>query len=431
MNSITDLLLTARGFILARDKMQKTQYYNRDEINRLQIEELKKTLVACYSTIDYYRELFWQRDFDPFNFCDISELSKLPILTKKEILASPQSFFSSAEISRAVKLHTSGTTGNPMTAYTSHKQWVVEQAAIWRHWWWAGYKFRDRMAIFRSYSPKSDEPIYYLDRARNWLYISPYHLDQKSVEDTLSLLQKWSPKFLRGYPSSLFLVAKVAISSSIELPSIKGILTASEVLSDEHRVTIESAFKAKIFDHYGQAEISAMAHECEEHQGLHFLEDYAHVEFLDIDDSFEKKLIATNLHNSAMPLLRYDTGDRVVVHKEQCGCGRAFKMVRRISGRADQLLVHKTGYFIPSVNLYTFFSKISEVVRFQVIQNSQDELEVCVQLLKDADANSTEKIIKRELEEKFGSRIYVHVNTQFLLSGEGKCNPIVQRIRDI
>ena len=57
-------------------------------------------------------------------------------------------------IKRHIKLRTSGSTGHPFEINVSYEAWIVEQAVIWRHWKWAEYKFREKMGILRSYSPK-------------------------------------------------------------------------------------------------------------------------------------------------------------------------------------------------------------------------------------------------------------------------------------
>ena len=119
------------------------------------------------------------------------------------------------------------------------------------------------------------------------------------------------PPFLRGYPSSLALLARFALDEGLRVPSLKAALTASESLTPAHRTVVREAFGIEIFDHYGQAEISCMLHECESHDGMHVLEDYGVVELVPTGDAGRFRLIATNLQNTAMPLIRYDTGDIV------------------------------------------------------------------------------------------------------------------------
>ena len=426
---IRDLFLTFKGVRLAQSVLNKTQFMSSAEIAEFQLSALKRTLIQAYCQIPYYQKLFWEHDFDPYSLKSLDALSRLPVLSKKDVISAPSDFCSFLTGERTVELHTSGTTGNPMATFTSERQWVVEQAAIWRQWKWAGYRFRDKMAIIRSYAPKAGEPLTKFDRLKNWLYISPYNLDEKNVLDHLRVLKKWQPKFLRGYPSSLYLFARVARTHKKTLPSLKAALTASEVLSEEYRWEIEEAFGIPVFDHYGQAEISAMLHECEYHTGLHILDDYAYTELLDSDTPGQKRLIATNLFNDVMPLIRYNTGDLVIPKKGECPCGRSFRLVYRIIGRADQMLVHREGYFLPPVNFYTYFSKFKDILRYQIVQESETKVKVLVQSSRGEDISRTRKIIQKEMALRFGGPVEVIETEAFVLSGEGKCNIIVQQIR--
>jgi phenylacetate-CoA ligase len=429
MFSFNDHLLTLKGIMYAGTTLCKTQYMSTDEIIEFQINELRKTLIYAYQRIPFYQNLFWKCDFDPYLFVSLDSLSKLPILSKETVLANPADFYSSNEMSKSIRLRTSGTTGNPLVAYASKRQWIVEQAAVWRQWSWAGYKFRDKMAIIRSHAPQHNEPLTKFNRLKNWLYMSPYHLDEETVLKYLQILKKWKPIVLRGYPSSLYIMARTAHLHKIKIPSLKFGLTASEVLSEEYRAEIESVFNIKVFDHYGQAEITTMLHECERHSGMHILEDYAYTELLPTTKKNEYKLIASNLFNESMPLIRYDTGDLVIPSTEKCTCGRNFRLIQKIIGRSDQLLIHSDGYFLPSINFYTYFAKKDEIFRYQIIQNSISEVKVLIQFRESKNKQIIHEEISEEMNTRFGGSVELIESTDFTVSGEGKFNTVVQNIK--
>jgi len=429
MQNLKDAILTFKGVWYAKKILSKSQSMTKAEIYDFQLETLKKTLTHSYQRIPYYQKLFWKHDFDPYRFNSLDSLSCLPVLSKERVLSSPADFYSSKDIKNSVRLCTSGSTGNQMVAYASERQWIVEQAAIWRQWSWAGYKFRDKMAIVRSHSPRQNEPLTRFDRLRNWLYMSPYHLDESTILFYLKILTKWKPKILRGYPSSIYLLARIARLHNIQIPSLKVAFTASEVLSDEYRYEIETAFNIQVFDHYGQAEITAMLHECEQHSGMHILEDYAYTELLpsDIPDQF--RLIATNLFNESMPLIRYDTCDLVVPEENECLCGRNFRLIRKIIGRSDQLLMHRDGFFLPSVNFYTYFAKRDDIFRFQIVQNSENDVKVFIQFRKVKDKKIKYEEIYKEMDLRFGGSVELVETSDFTVTGEGKFNVVVQKMK--
>ena len=424
-----DYFLTAKGYFLSKKLMHHTQYYTPNQIEAFQFRAVYKLLNEVCRYIPFYQKLFWDYDFDPSRFDNLDQLKILPVLSKDTLLNSPHEFISANYAKKGLDLSTSGSTGRPLKTFASKNQWIVEQASVWRQWDWAGYRFRDKIAIIRSYAPKNYEPIFKLNKLKNWLYISPYHLSEENVLEILKKLKIWKPKFLRGYPSSLYVFAKIAKSYNIKIESLKGAFTASEVLTDVYRNEIEEAFNIKVFDHYGQAEITTMLHECEEHDGLHIIQDYAYTEFVDTSSDGEKKLIATNLFNYAMPLIRYDTGDRVIINKNKCSCGRTFPKVKRIIGRSDTLLIHKEGYYLPSINFYTFFAKLKNVSKFQIIQYSHNDIEIKIQVINKNNIGNLKYHIESEINGRFGTKVVLKFTDQFIMSEGGKCNPIIQKIK--
>jgi phenylacetate-CoA ligase len=82
-----------------------------------------------------------------------------------------------------------------------------------------------------------------------------------------------------------------------------------------------------VFETYGLAERVAFSSECDRHEGQHLFEEYGVTEF--VDDQGEPvatgapgRLTGTSLHNFAMPLIRYVTGDVATPWDRVCACGR-------------------------------------------------------------------------------------------------------------
>ena len=417
-----DIYLTFKGINFSNE-VDKIQNYSNSQIEVYRFKKIKKLLVKASREISFYKNLFWTINFDPYKFNNLDELKKIPILDKETIRNNYSSLISGVRSKNSIELSTSGTSGERLTVYTSPSQWIIEQAAVWRQWKSAGYKFRDRMAIIRSYSPKKNEPLFKKDHIKNWLYISPYHLDKNNSRDFLIMLKKWRPLFLRGYPSSIFLLSKYAEMYDIKIDSLKGIFTASEKLTNDYRSKIESVFGVKIFDHYGQAEITVMLHEMEDHNGMKNLDFYGYPEFIPTEKKNIYKLVATNLHNDVMPLIRYDTGDLVEILDFEKDTERP--IINEIFGRNDDFLTHKEGHSMPSVNFYTYFSKLKEVKRFQFVEN-ESNIELRLQIDEDVKKTSLIKYINEEMQLRFGKKIEITVTNQFIQSKDGKFSAVIK-----
>jgi len=434
LDKINDAVLTLRGVKSYEKFFRKSQYFTNEKITYYKNKYLTKLLTHCYYNIPWYSESFRKYGVNISSLNPFDELLKLPILTKKEIQDNHSQFCLFAATKKSQRFTTSGTTGEPLVAYTSNNQWIVEQAMIWRQWKWANYSFRDRMAIFRSYSPKNKQPKFKVDHIKNWAFFSVFHMDDNTVSEYVKFLTKWKPRYLRGYPSSLFLLAQHALKYGWNLPDLKGAFVASESLPIGFRELIKDAFGIEVFDHYGQAEITCMFHDCEKHEGLHLDWEYGHVELLKSDNSSLNRVIATNLHNYTMPLLRYDTGDLVDGGWYECSCGRTSPLISSILGRKDDFLVAKDGSNIPTVNIYTYFSKLSKIRRFQIVQDTPGILIINV-LFWDGhhstsrENSSTIQAIISDFKSMSSLKVVIPESPDWIQSREGKFSTCIQKIK--
>jgi len=136
----------------------------------------------------------------------------------------------------------------------------------------------------------------------------------------------------------------------------------------------------------------------------------------------------------SMPLLRYDTGDLAVGEWESCKCGRKSLILKEIQGRMDDYLLAFNGSKLTTVNLYTYFSKVSDIQRFQMIQEQIGELMILVEFKEGVSKNNCielQKTITRELTEKTGLKIDVKFSSDFVQSSEGKFVGFIQRANQL
>jgi phenylacetate-CoA ligase len=431
MNPLSDALLTLRGIRTYSSFLKASQYLQVDAIRDQQGKWLSSILRNAHANVPWYSSAFRKYGVrvdsqDPF-----AELVKLPVLTKAEVRENHSDFCVPGVAARSLSFATSGTTGEPLKAYTSPDQWLIEQGVIWRQWKWAGYNFRDRVAIFRSYAPQPGQPLMKVDRLRNWAYFSVFRMDDAAISEYASFLQRWKPRFLRGYPSALMLVAQHALRFGWKLPGLKAAFCASEAVPADLRQALRDAFGIELFDHYGQAEITCMFHDCERHEGMHVDWEYGFVELLPSSEPGCFRIVATNLHNTAMPLLRYDTGDLAEGGWHSCSCGRGAQIVRAIRGRKDDYLIASDGSRMATVNLYTYFSKLQQIRRFQLVQNRPGQLTVSFTLWGEASQAEMGQLAQKivaELSKTTGLDVRVASPAEFVQSGEGKFPTFLQRI---
>jgi phenylacetate-CoA ligase len=316
------------------------------------------------------------------DFTSIGDLAKLPILTKDQIKSQPESFVPENVACPFISGSTGGSTGIPLKYRLSQECYCRGVALLLRGWGFAGYRPGDKVAIIAGASLVSSEETFrkkLQDLLLNFRHYSSYGMNSELLDEYVVQLNKWRPHYLRGYASSLFILAKHLKRGGSDLKfGLKGIFSTAEILSAGQRKVIEEVLGARVFDNYGLNDGGASAFECRAHDGMHI--DYERAILETIDDSGKViagktgRIIATSLYNFAMPFIRYDTGDLGVVDRSTCSCGNQRPLLKRIHGRTTDYL-KLNGRIIGSPVLTVLMGKI-DLENYQIIQKSATEVDV-------------------------------------------------------
>ena len=145
----------------------------------------------------------------------------------------------------------------------------------------------DRVAVVRGNVivplTQKKPPFWRFNRDLNQMLLSCFHLSPKNLEAYLQALREFRPTVVDGYPSSLYVLARMLLNSGGRMP-IKAAITSSETLYDFQRTAIEEAFCCRVFDYYAAAERVIFSVECGHHTGHHLCEEYGITEVLDDND---------------------------------------------------------------------------------------------------------------------------------------------------
>lgn len=243
-------------------------------------------------------------------------------------------------------------------------------------------------------------PYWRWNRPGRQLLFSGYHLSSSTASEYAKALCDSQITWIHGYPSMITLLATFAIEQRLRLPMIKVVTTGAESLLPSQKSIIEEAFGAPARQHYGQAEGVANISECSQGK-MHVDEDYAGVEFVPIEgNSCSFRVIGTNWHNQAFPLIRYDTGDVVEIESNTaCTCGRFGRVVRAIDGRVEDYIVLQNGAKIGRLD--HVFKDMLNVREAQIVQRREGEIIVRVVPGRHY-TPLDEKVLMGELEKRLG-----------------------------
>lgn len=198
-------------------------------------------------------------------------------------------------------------------------------------------------------------------------------------------LNRLAPTILSTYPTAAVLLAEEAAAGRLRIAPAE-VWTGGETLTPQMRRRIEGQFGCKVVNSYGASEFLALASQCV-CGALHLNSDWAILE--PVDEHLHPvppgvaghTALLTNLANHVQPLIRYDLGDRVLIHRNPCACGSPLPVIE-VQGRCDDMLVlsdrHGSPVRLLPLALTTVLEAEGGVFDFQLVQLAPDALRLSV-----------------------------------------------------
>jgi phenylacetate-CoA ligase len=236
---------------------------------------------------------------------------------------------------------------------------------------------------------------------------------QTDVRRQAEWLRQINPAYLLTYPSNLAALLDLAEADPERragLGRLKQIRTIGETLTDSLRARCRDQLGVGIADAYSSQEVGVIAIECPQGGGYHVMSEGLVLELLRDDDQScapgeTGRVVVTDLHNFATPLIRYDLGD-LAEADGPCACGRGLPKIRRILGRQRNLLRLPDGRrFWPLVGAFSY-RDIAPVRQYQVIQHSLERVTLRLAVERSLTI-AEEKALIEKLVEFLGYRFNV------------------------
>jgi len=346
-------------------KVQDSLTLPHDQLEAIQLEGIKKTVVACYENVPFYKESFDAAGFDPYAIESFEDLSNAPFTTKQDLRDNyPYGMFA-VPMKDVRELHmSSGTTGiATVGGYTEH------DLEIWgdcfaRGVYYANGGEDDVMHVCYGYGLFTGGlGAHYGGVAAGCTTIP---MSAGNTERQIRVLREMGSTILCCTPSYAMHIADTAISMGLDPKKdfhLRAGIHGAEAFSDNFRADLEKKFGYKVLDVYGLTETMGpgVAIECMEQNGLHLAEDHFYAEIIDpetgevLPEGEWGELVITTIDREATPVVRYRTRDITRIIPGECACGRTHRRIDRLHGRTDDMLI------IRGVNVFP--SQIEDVMK--------------------------------------------------------------------
>ena len=161
-----------------------------------------------------------------------------------------------------------------------------------------------------------------------------------STEHIVDQLNAFQPHRLDGYSSSISMLAELALQGKLCIRP-QNVFVSGDKLTPSIEETIRKAWRAPIYNLYNAVESKYLAFKEASQDEMMVMDDLNLVEVLDesnrpVSPGEDGRVVLTNLYNHALPILRYELGDYVVLGKVRHDS--PFTPIGEIRGRVHDAL---------------------------------------------------------------------------------------------
>ncbi|MDP1673637.1 MAG: hypothetical protein Q8L65_11025 [Burkholderiales bacterium] len=377
-------------------QFEQSQWWPEERLRALQMDQFGQVFRHAVATVPYYRERFapWARggmDWDRFR--------ELPVSSRRDIQLAGEAMHSSAvpqAHGTVITTQSSGSTGSPLVTRGTAWTQLMWQALLLRDHLWHGRDLGGKLAAIRS----KTEDLSFAD----WGPATAAFVTGPSVvrslvvdlDEQLRWLKAENPDYLLTLATNLRALALRGIELGIRLPRLKQARTYGETLQSDSRDIVRQAWGVEIADSYSSEELGYIAMQCPEHEHYHLQSESLIVEVLGADgrpcrSGEVGQVTVSTLHNFAMPLLRYASGDYAEVGAS-CACGRGLPVLKRIAGRERNMLRRPDGVcYWPSFPMESWV-QAAPVLQLQLLQDALDHIEARLVMSRDFAGDESERL---------------------------------------
>jgi phenylacetate-CoA ligase len=396
-------------------------------------ERFRAMMAEVVASNPFWKSKLGRLAVDPRNVASWEEFRQLPFSTKHEFVADqlahpPYGSNLTYPLVRYCRYHqTSGTTGHPMRWLDTSESWDWFMEC-WRQIYDAvGLTADDVLAFPFSFGPFIGFWAAFEGAIRLGRRCLP--LGGLGSEPRLKILLDNNATIVCCTPTYALRLAETAESRGIDLPSssVRALLVAGEPGGNipAVRQRLESAWGARVFDHWGMTDIGSLGIEpvdgpCAlELLATECIPEVVHPETGEPAATGETgELVITNLGRWGQPVIRYRTGDLVQVapDDEQTSPNR-LRLAGGILGRADDMVTIRGNNVFPS-SIEAILREFPDIVEFRITLSERRsmhhlaiEIEPTAELV--VSPSAAEELLNR-VNTAFHDRLHFHADVSLV-----------------
>jgi phenylacetate-CoA ligase len=401
-------------------ELERSQWLSRQELEGLQDRRLGVLLNTALLHSPWHAARLRAAGIDlqssrPFTR---SDLRLVPTMDKADASRHRKQLVWKDAPGGACRYSTGGSSGEPLVFYFGRKRQAADAACRFRARRWWGHRIGDAEVLLWGGAielGKTDAVRVIRDRCFNQLVLDAFHMSSQSMDQYLERIEKFQPRCIYGYASSLSLLAAHARSRSrfLRLPKLQVVFATGETLYPHQRQLIRETFAAPVANEYGCRDGGLIALESPDGQMLVNSEtvilEVLDAEGREVAPGEVGEAVVTNLFSEAQPFIRYRTGDLVRQSDESCRSGRGLHVISEVMGRQTDFIVRSDGAIQHARSVIHSLRALDGIAQFKVIQQEIDRFQVLIRP-NDAWTHDLAPVIIQGMRERVGCDADVEVS---------------------
>lgn len=418
--------------------LEKSQWRSRADIEALQLQKLQTLLKTAHTHCPWHAKRIENSNI---NFKDLTfeEFKKLPTMSRADAQHHGSEMAWHDVPGGAFRYTTGGSSGQPLIFYFGRSRQASDAACRIRARRWWDVNVGDP-EVYLWGAPvelnKTDRIKTIRDRLLNQLLLNAFEMSPENMSEYLTAIQKFNPKCIYGYASSIALLAGYAQQNNrqLSLPALKVVCTTGEPLYPEQRQLISDVFNVPVANEFGSRDAGLIAH-ANSHQQMLLMSESNILEVLDHEGNPVKpgemgEAVMTGLCSEAQPFIRYRTGDMVKLSTDSDKDGRGLHVIEEVVGRNTDFLIHQNGSIIHALAAIYVLRETGGVEQFKITQEAINDFEILIVTNPFWNPDSL-KVIEKKFRARFGGDCKTHIQLVNKIPPEasGKTRQVVSKVQ--
>jgi phenylacetate-CoA ligase len=420
----------------------------RAELEKLQVQRLQKLVERLKETSPFYKKKLGDK-ISPADIKSLDDLKRLPFTEKGDLRDNYPFGMFTVPLEDVVRIHaSSGTTGKPTVGGYTRADVELWSEVMARTVSSAGVTKKDVVHNAYGHGLFTGGMGFHVGADRVGATVIP--ISGGLTRRQVMLIEDFGATVITCTTSYALVIAEEAQEMGVDIKKrwkLRAGIFGAEPWTEKMRRELENKLNLEAFDIYGLTEVigPGVAVECPEHNGMHINEDHFLAEIIDPDTGerlpygSEGELVFTTITKEAMPVIRYRTRDRTILHDEPCKCGRTNVRMEKIMGRTDDMMIVRGVNVFPQLIEKTLLSIEEIEPHYQIVidrpKDQLDTLEVWVEaspkLFQPIDTRRLDELQKKvahELAQTLGISAEVKLmGPKSIQRSEGKARRVVDK----